>query len=188
MHFLNLEELVVFSKCLILQYFTKYFKNVKNINQETSRFYNVIYLQYFTILYKIITIMKFSNLNKIKRTLRNFKVRFILVWCRWRGSNPHEATFARFWVLCVCHSATPAYVANCTSFQLLPFVKSLTIRLFAPFSQKWQAFSGALIVLRFISTFAFVKSLTIRLFLRFSQKWQAFSGALIVLHFISTFV
>ena len=29
---------------LILQYFTKHFKNVKNITQETSRFYNIIYL------------------------------------------------------------------------------------------------------------------------------------------------
>ena len=43
---------------------------------------------------------------------------------------------------------------ECTSFRLLSNAKSLTIRLFAPFSQKWQAFSGALIVLHSISTFA----------------------------------
>ena len=35
-------------------------------------------------------------------------------------------------------------VTNCTSFQLLPVVKSLTIRLLVPFPKKCEHFSGAL--------------------------------------------
>ena len=35
-------------------------------------------------------------------------------------------------------------VTNCTSFQLLPIAKSLTIRLFVPFPKKCKHFSGAL--------------------------------------------
>ena len=52
---------------------------------------------------------KIRNKSTNKKIILQF-VRIIFVWCRWRGSNPHEVALEGFWVPCVCHSATPAYL------------------------------------------------------------------------------